>query len=111
MMIVVMVLSAVMIGATGVAGILTARQIRQTADAGNFSKVLFAADSGLEWGEYMFYNDKAACDKIDCPSDDNLCLLWPEFNEIGLKVKCSNNIITSSATYKNTSYVFSKKMQ
>ena len=132
MMIVVMVLSAVMIGATGIAGILTARQIRQTADAGNFSKVLFAADSGLEWGNYRFKNDGGTCQYINnnnCP--DESCEPKPSLDSINieLNVACEPMIevgskicpdsydcwtITSSATRdkgiasKEISYIFSK---
>ena len=61
MMIVVMVLSSVMIGATAIAGLLTSRQIRQTADAGNFSKAVFAADAGFEWRMYKFIKDEFVC--------------------------------------------------
>lgn len=57
MMIVVMVLSGVMIGSMAISGTLTARQIRQSADAGSSSKTIFAADAGLEWALYKFWKD------------------------------------------------------
>ncbi|MHB9019505.1 MAG: hypothetical protein ACYC3G_01315 [Minisyncoccota bacterium] len=135
MMIVVMVLSAVIIGATAVAGILTARQTRQTVDAGNFSKVLFAADSGFGWRLYKFYQDKSTCkdnegNTNDCPAG-KACNLKPDFSsdEIELSITCETMeetgnktcpigfdcwTINSSATKnknvssKETSYVFSR---
>lgn len=126
MMIVVMVLSAVIIGATAVAGLLTSRQIRQTADAGNFSKALFAADSGFEWREYKFLKDGFDCkeNKKDCPPGqmDKSCDLQPDFSSSGIELavdcavnnNCSANYdcwtITSSAAFKDTSYVVSRDL-
>jgi hypothetical protein len=57
MMIVVLVLSGIIIGATGVAGLLTARQTRQSADSGSSIVAISAADAGLEWGMYKLYED------------------------------------------------------
>lgn len=135
MMIVVMVLSAVIIGATAVAGILTARQTRQTVDAGNFSKILFAVDSGFEWRMYKFYQDKSSCkgnegNSNDCPAG-KACNLKPDFSSsnIDLNITCEAMqesgskicpdgfdcwTITSSATKdkdvpsKEISYIFSR---
>lgn len=132
MMIVVMVLSAAMIGATGIAGILTARQIRQTVDAGNFSKVLFAADSGLEWRLYKYREDGYACqidgEEIDCLAENPdhrgaACESKPNINGIALLTYCKPRqvevggiqcpvnsncwTISSSASNEGASYVYS----
>ena len=55
----VMVLSVVMLGgvlmsASAIAGLLMVYQIRQANDAVNSAKAIFAADTGIEWGIYMF---------------------------------------------------------
>lgn len=134
MMIVVMVLSAVIIGATGIAGILTARQTRQTADAGNFSKVLFAADSGFEWAKYKFFKDGYTCvdknnnkKKFDCSAPNSkgeACDLKPDLSSSGIELvvsceemdttnkTCQDQFdcwtITSSVKFKDTAYIFSR---
>jgi hypothetical protein len=44
-----------MLGATTVAGLLILFQIRQTTDAVNSAKAIFAADAGVEYALYDFY--------------------------------------------------------
>jgi hypothetical protein len=119
MMIVIMVLSGVMIGSMAISGTLTARQIRQSADAGASSKVIFAADAGLEWVLYKFVKDKYEC--IDCPNGE-VCDQLPEFKtsngvEVTLNINCEptgfdefNNYykISSTGSTDKSSYTFSE---
>lgn len=58
----VMILATLAIGgailsATAVAGFLTVSQIRQAGDFANSAKAIFAADAGLEFGMYRFFQD------------------------------------------------------
>lgn len=60
----VMVLSVMMLGglilsATTIAGLLLVYQIKQANDAVNSAKAIFAADAGIEWQIYNFYNSTA----------------------------------------------------
>ncbi len=60
----VMVLSVMMLGGlvlsvTAIAGLLLVYQIRQANDAVNSAKAIFAADAGIEWQIYDFYNPDA----------------------------------------------------
>ncbi|MBU4348663.1 pilus assembly PilX N-terminal domain-containing protein [Patescibacteria group bacterium] len=108
MMIVIMVLSGVMISAIAVSGVLTARQTRQSADAGSSSKAIFAADAGLEWIHYKVYEGNFekldACD-LDCPDEnDDDCDQFPEFDEItnGIEVKLETTCeLDDSGDYNN----------
>ncbi|MDO8442765.1 MAG: hypothetical protein Q7S81_00690 [bacterium] len=122
MMIVVMVLSAVMIGAVAVGGLLTSRQTRQSADAGSFSKAIFAADAGLEWRLYKFLKDENSCKAENCSDDGVVCNEKPSFG-VGddiLKTTCVQTgsdadydyfAITSTAKYAKTSYVFNQEIR
>ena len=118
MMIVVLVLSGIIIGATAVSGLMTVRQTRQTADAGNSSKAVFAADAGLEWRIYKFIDDGYACKAEDC-SDGGLFCDQKPFNDTILITTCKSAgqdnthyyyTISSSATINNSSYTFYKDM-
>ncbi|GEM_PF-1991475 len=109
MMITVLVLSGVIIGAAAIAGILTVRQTRQTADASNSSKSVFAADAGLEWRLYKLYNDnhnvyssnddalKATYELdpcFDCPSKGGYCSEQPVFDGgPSVETSCSSEIV------------------
>lgn len=59
MLIVVLVLGGAILGATTIAGTLMLYQIRATNDAANSAKAIFAADSGVEWALYSFFNPPA----------------------------------------------------
>ena len=127
MMIVIMALSGIMIGAMAISGTLTARQIRQSADAGSFSKALFAADAGLEWRLYKFIKDDYECND-ECPDGEgegNVCNQFPEFKELDngievtLKTTCEDSTgsnpdsrdyykIFSTGRFQKSSYTFSK---
>ena len=55
MLIAVLALGGAVLGATTIAGLLMAYQIRQTGDFANSAKAIFAADAGTEWALYMTY--------------------------------------------------------
>ncbi len=57
MLVTVIALSGIVLSATTVAGILMLYQIRQSTDAGNSTKAIFAADTGIEWEFYRFFKD------------------------------------------------------
>ncbi len=57
MLLTVLALSATIIGATTIAGLLTLYQIRQSSDIANSTKAIYAADAGLEWQLYRFYKN------------------------------------------------------
>lgn len=66
MLITVLALSGTILGATAIAGLLMLYQIRQTTDAVNSAKAIYAADSGIEWRLYRFFKiDGWACNP-DC---------------------------------------------
>ncbi|MCL5017327.1 MAG: hypothetical protein M1155_01520 [Patescibacteria group bacterium] len=118
MMIVVLVLSGIIIGATAISGLMTVRQTRQTADAGNSSKSVFAADAGLEWRMYKFIKDNYQCKDELCRDGGLFCDQRPFDNSI-LTTTCNlvnqdsshyYYTISSSATFKDSSYTFYKDM-
>ena len=54
----VMMLGGILLSATAIAGLLMKYQIRQTNDAANSAKALFAADAGLESESYCVIQQK-----------------------------------------------------
>ena len=55
MLLAVLMLGATMLGATTIAGLLMAYQIRQTTNFADSAKSIFAADSGTEWALYNYF--------------------------------------------------------
>ena len=97
MLLTLLALGGTLFGATTIAGILVVYQLRQSADAGNSAKAIFAADAGIEWGLYQLFKD------ADAPA--------PTFaNEAAFKLTClpeddcaatSTTHMTSLGTAKN----------
>ncbi len=52
----IIVIGGVILGATTIAGFLTAVQLRQSNDAANSAKAIFAAETGINCGVYTFYH-------------------------------------------------------
>ncbi len=48
-------IGGVLVGAITIAGTLVVYQLRQSSDAGNSAKAIFASDAGIEWGLYQFF--------------------------------------------------------
>lgn len=48
-------IGGILAGATTIAGTLVVYQLRQSSDAANSAKAIFAADAGIEWGLYQFF--------------------------------------------------------
>jgi hypothetical protein len=59
MLLAALALGGTILGATTIAGFLTAYQIRQATDFANSAKAVFAADAGTEWALYDFYVDSS----------------------------------------------------
>lgn len=60
MLLTLLVIGGTLFGATTIAGTLVVYQIRQSADAANSAKAIFAADTGIEWGLYQFFHGESA---------------------------------------------------
>ena len=56
MIIAILTLGGALLGATTIAGLLMLYQIRGSTDAENSAKAIFAADSGLNWALYSYFN-------------------------------------------------------
>ena len=137
MMIVVLILSGIIIGATSISGLLTARQTRQTADSGSLAVAISAADAGLEWRMFKLYEDWKAGnlelldDFYHCSDcEDGLhCDKKPEFIKYELNNSEVESLITCSlidpppdkkyvyyniksiAQVKSTSYMFEQTIR
>jgi len=61
MLVTILALSGTILGATTIAGLLMLYQIRQSADAGNSAKAIYAADAGLERQLYELFKNET-CD-------------------------------------------------
>jgi hypothetical protein len=59
MLIATLALGGAILGATAIAGYLTAYQIRATTDFANSAKAIFAADAGTEWALYDYFVDSS----------------------------------------------------
>lgn len=73
MIITVLTLGGTLLGATTIAGLLMLYQIRQATDLKNSAQAIFAADTGIEWGLYRFFqcngnsSPPSACDNSPPP--------------------------------------------
>jgi len=56
MLIAIVTLGGAILGATTLAGLLMLYQIRSTTDTENSAKAIFAADSGVNWALYSYFN-------------------------------------------------------
>jgi threonine/homoserine efflux transporter RhtA len=56
MILAVLSLGGVMLGATAVGGLLMLYQLRTVTDSENSAKAIFAADAGVEWALYTYFN-------------------------------------------------------
>ncbi|HUZ92794.1 MAG TPA: hypothetical protein VNG29_02220 [Candidatus Paceibacterota bacterium] len=57
MILTVLTLGGAILGATTIAGLIMTYQIRQTTDAADSAKAIFAADAGVECGLYQYFDD------------------------------------------------------
>lgn len=57
----IVLLGALLLSASAIAGLLTISQIRQANNVVNSTKAIFAADAALEWATYACYSE-ALCD-------------------------------------------------
>ena len=53
----VLVIGGLLLGASSIAGLLMVYQLRQTSNAINSTKAIFAADTGIEWELYVMLKD------------------------------------------------------
>ncbi len=56
MILTVLAIGGTILGATTIAGLLMVYQIRQATDIGNSGKAIYAADAGVEWGLFQYFN-------------------------------------------------------
>lgn len=61
MLLATVVISATLLAATTLAGLLMVNQIRQSANAEQSARAIFAADAGLEHQLYQFYKEAPDC--------------------------------------------------
>ena len=54
MILAILTIGGTLLGASTIAGLLMIYQIRQSSDATNSVRAIFAADAALEWGLYQF---------------------------------------------------------
>jgi hypothetical protein len=55
MILAVLAIGGTLIAATTIAGLLMVYQIRQATDLEKSARAIFAADAGIEWGLYQFF--------------------------------------------------------
>lgn len=57
LLVTVLLLGGAAVAASAIAGYLMLLSIRQSSDAGNSAKAIFAADTGIEWNLYCRFKD------------------------------------------------------
>jgi hypothetical protein len=87
MLIAVLSLGGAMLGVTTIAGLLILFQLRQTGNAQNSAKAIFAADGGLEFALYDFYCTLTTPPR--CPPAPVLSSPFP--NGAAVAVTCYDN--------------------
>jgi hypothetical protein len=60
MIIATLTLGGAILGATALAGLLTLYNIRSTTDSENSAKAIFAADAGINWALYSYFNSSSS---------------------------------------------------
>ena len=56
MLLTVLSIGGTILGASAIAGLLMVYQIRSATDFANSAKAVFAADAGIEWAQYNYFN-------------------------------------------------------
>jgi len=64
MILAVLSLGGAMLGATTIAGLLMLYQLREVSDSANSAKAILAADAGVEWSEYSYFNPPANSNSV-----------------------------------------------
>lgn len=59
MLLTVLILGGVVLSVSTIAGYITTQKIRQSSDAMNSTKAIFAADTGIEWELYKQFKGQA----------------------------------------------------
>ena len=67
LLLVTLAIGGVILGATTIAGLITTYQIRRATDAINSQKAIFAADAGIECGQYRFFRFNTSTADVGCP--------------------------------------------
>jgi hypothetical protein len=94
MLIAILTLGGAILGATSLAGLLLLYQIRATTDSANSAKAIFAADSGVNWALYSFFEPPASGQPgspLSCP--------------IALAAPSNNSTANSTALTASTDHV------
>lgn len=92
MLLTVLALSGTILGATTIAGLLMLYQIRQSTDASNSTKAIYAADAGIEWELYRFFQES------DYPK--------PVFsNQSDFEITCDSTLTTDANGVKTETVV------
>ncbi len=68
MILTILALGGTILAGTTIAGLLVVYQIRQTTDLANSAKAIFAADSGIEWGLYQYFQCSQSSPPPECNS-------------------------------------------
>lgn len=106
MLLTVLSIGGTILGASTIAGLLMVYQIRSATDFTNSAKAIFAADTGIEWAQYNYFNPTSSAE-----------LSLPLFsNGSSVLVTCYdvNDIVLSScgaiggATTSNASYAIAQ---
>jgi hypothetical protein len=96
----VLTLGGAILGATTLAGLLLLYQIRDTTDSEGSAQAIFAADAGVNWALYSYFNDNGRS-QSPMPGNANVGLEAPAVGSLSngatITVTCSDefgNVIT-----------------
>lgn len=91
MLISILAMGGTIIGATAIAGLLMAYQIRQSADLAGSAKAIGAADAGLECSLYMFFQSTSSCPGLPATFQNGSTVTFKCYTSDGqTEVSCSD---------------------
>ncbi|PIT92190.1 MAG: hypothetical protein COU08_03845 [Candidatus Harrisonbacteria bacterium CG10_big_fil_rev_8_21_14_0_10_42_17] len=108
MVFVAFVISATFLVFTALSGVLVTLQIRQTTNAVNSTKAIYAADTGIEWRLYRCTHELYIPSQTPGNLSDLQCHTRPEFDDmqIRLQSKIENNSIISTGSAGRSARTF-----
>jgi len=95
-MLAVIALGSTIIGATTIAGLLTLYELRAAKDAAQSAGAIAAADTGLEYGLYMFFHPTSTL-TLTLPAGESVVVTCYDAGNVPIP--------SSSCAYTNTSTV------
>jgi hypothetical protein len=96
MIIAILTLGGAILGATTLAGLLLLYQIRSTTDSESSAKAIFAADSGVNWALYSYFNSPQPQSGASSTLSNGASYLVTCSDDTGATIDCDTSATTTA---------------